>query len=538
MEKATIETDLSQVYSNRGLLISGLVIAMLFAALDGTIVGTAMPRIIGDLGGLGLMVWLTTAYMLSSTIIIPVAGKLSDLLGRKTVYLSGLLIFIVGSVLCGMAHSMVELIIYRAVQGIGGGVMMPLAMIIVGDVYTGTERAKWQGVFGGLFGLSSVIGPLVGGWIVDYASWRWVFYINLPFGVAAVILLALGLPKHLKTGKVNIDLAGIVTMSIGVMGLLLALTFGGKELAWSSWQMISLLSLSFLFLGLFVWIETKASEPIVPMHFFKDRAFTVINGIGFFMSIGMFGAMMFVPLFLQGIKGVSPSDSGTVLMPLMITMIAASMVSSLFIQKLGVRRQLASGMLIMAIGFILMMAMGEDTSKLTVAANMLLLGFGMGLVMPVLTVALQESYPDSELGVVTSSSTFFRQIGGTFGMTILGVIMNIKSSEDLKTTLVPQLQQLPPTMDEWKVSMTALAEHDPQQLFSSLLSPNTLSQLPPAIISDIVPLLKILLVDALHTVFLWGALLVLIGFFLTPLTGKIKIKTHARMKERSNISLH
>ncbi len=296
------------MYRKRGLLITGLVIAMLFSALDGTIVGTAMPRIIGELGGLDLMVWLSTSYMLTSTVIVPIAGKLSDLIGRKIVYLAGLLIFIASSVLCGMAQNMVELIIYRAIQGVGGGVMMPLAMIIVGDVYTGAQRAKWQGVFGGLFGVSSVVGPLVGGWIVDSLSWRWVFYINLPFGIAAVILLAMGLPKHSKRGKVQFDFAGIVTMTIGVVGLLLALTFGGKDYAWSSWQIIGLFVVSAVFLGLFVRIETKAEEPILPMNYFKDRTFTVINGIGFFMSIGMFGAMMFVPLFLQGIQGVSPSD--------------------------------------------------------------------------------------------------------------------------------------------------------------------------------------------------------------------------------------
>jgi EmrB/QacA subfamily drug resistance transporter len=490
-----------QSVKHRGLLLAGLFIAMLFGALDGTIVGTAMPRIIGELGGLNLMAWLTTVYMLTSTVIIPIAGKLSDLIGRKIIYVTGLIIFIISSALCGMSQNMMELVVFRAIQGIGGGIMMPMAMIIVGDLFTGAQRAKWQGILGALFGLSSIIGPQFGGWIVDSLNWRWVFYINLPVGILATILIALSLPKHKTSVKPIFDLLGIVTMIIGVVGLLLTLTLGGKEFPWFSWQIISLLLLSILFLIAFVRIESKAAEPILPIRYFRDRNFNIINGIGFFMSIGMFGAMMFVPLYLQGILGTSPSESGTIMIPLTVSLIAASVLSGQVIEKTGIRLQMTVGMLTMAIGFVLLMYMGSDTTKLMVSLCMLILGLGMGIVFPGLTIALQESYPESEMGVVTSSSTFFRQIGGTFGITILSAVMNLESGQYLTERLVPILNRLPAHAATMKAEIAAQIEKDPLQLFSSLLSPETLAKIPQDVIELILPVIKISLVDSLYSVF-------------------------------------
>jgi EmrB/QacA subfamily drug resistance transporter len=521
-----------QSVKHRGLLLAGLFIAMLFGALDGTIVGTAMPRIIGELGGLNLMAWLTTVYMLTSTVIIPIAGKLSDLIGRKIIYVTGLIIFIISSALCGMSQNMMELVVFRAIQGIGGGIMMPMAMIIVGDLFTGAQRAKWQGILGALFGLSSIIGPQFGGWIVDSLNWRWVFYINLPVGILATILIALSLPKHKTSVKPIFDLLGIVTMIIGVVGLLLTLTLGGKEFPWFSWQIISLLLLSILFLIAFVRIESKAAEPILPIRYFRDRNFNIINGIGFFMSIGMFGAMMFVPLYLQGILGTSPSESGTIMIPLTVSLIAASVLSGQVIQKTGIRLQMTVGMLTMAIGFVLLMYMGSDTTKLMVSLCMLILGLGMGIVFPGLTIALQESYPESEMGVVTSSSTFFRQIGGTFGITILSAVMNLESGQYLTERLVPILNRLPAHAATMKAEIAAQIEKDPLQLFSSLLSPETLAKIPQDVIELILPVIKISLVDSLHSVFLWSLVFVVFGLLLTPLTGKIKVSSQKKDKLR------
>ncbi|ARO61897.1 Multidrug efflux transporter MdtP [Bacillus cereus] len=512
-----------QENQNRKLLLIGLIIAMLFAALDGTIVGTAMPRIVGDLGGLSLMTWLTTAYMLTSTTVVPIAGKLADLLGRRNVYITGLVIFMIGSALCGMANGMTELIIFRGIQGLGGGIMMPMAMIIIGDMFTGKERAKWQGIFGALYGLASVIGPQVGGWIVDAVNWRWVFYINLPVGILATIFIAMGLKSHKQTGPIKIDIAGIFTMILGVVSLLLALTFGGKDYAWDSWQIIGLFALAVIGIVSFVIVETKAEEPILPMHFFKNRTFTILNAIGFFMSIGMFGAIMFVPFFMQGIVGVSAAESGTIMTPMMITMIVMSIIGGQLVLKVGVKPQIIAGMLIMAGGFWLLTTMDMHTTKLTATSYMMVIGLGMGLVMPTLTLALQESFPKKDLGVVTSSSQFFRQIGGTFGITILGSIMNNTSGTTLTKNLVPVLDTFPKEAGQMVTKFKDMIHTDPQGLYSMLFSPEALKQMPEAFANSIVPILKNSLVDSLHTVFLTGLVFIVVGAIFTIFLQKIKL---------------
>jgi EmrB/QacA subfamily drug resistance transporter len=508
---------------HRGLLIVGLLVAMLFAALDNTIVGTAMPRIVGELGGLGVMTWLTTAYMLASTTVVPIAGKLADLVGRKSVYVTGIVIFLIGSALCGMANTMTQLIIFRGIQGLGGGVMMPMAMIIIGDIFTGSQRAKWQGVFGAIFGLSSIIGPQVGGWIVDAANWRWVFYINMPVGILAAVLISLGLKNKKLEGPVKIDIAGIFTMIVGVVSLLLALTFGGKDYSWDSWQIISLFVIAVVFLISFVVIESKTSEAILPMHLFKNKTFSILNGIGFLMSVGMFGAIMFVPLFMQGIIGMSPSQSGTMMIPMMMSMMIASILGGQLVRKIGVKTQIIIGMIVMGVGFWLLSTMGVDTTKVVAMSYMATLGLGMGLVMPILTLALQESFPKSQLGVVTSSSQFFRQIGGTFGMTILGAIMNYRSTNLLTEKLVPTLEKLPPEAGGLVHQFEGMIKESPQGVYSMLLSPETLEKIPTAIQKIMIPVLKTTLVDALHSVFLFGLVFVVLGAVLSFFTRKITL---------------
>ncbi|OXB93050.1 MDR family MFS transporter [Parageobacillus galactosidasius] len=531
MEKGNELEMQSSTIRHRTILITGLMIAMFFGALEGTVVGTAMPRIVGELGGLSLMIWLTTAYMLTSTTIVPIAGKLADLLGRRVIYVTGLVIFMVGSALCGMADNMTELIIYRGLQGIGGGIMMPMAMIVIGDVFTGKERAKWQGVFGGLYGLASVIGPQVGGFIVDHLNWRWVFYINLPVGILATIFIAMGLSKYKTEGPVKFDLAGMFTMVVGVVSLLLALTFGGDKYEWTSWQIIALFAAALVFLTLFVFVERKAEEPILPMHLFKHRTFTVLNGIGFLMSVGMFGAVMFVPFFMQGVVGVSATQSGTIMTPMMITMIIGSVIGGRIVYKIGVKPQLMIGMAIMAAGFGLLSTMDVDTSKWTATLYMIILGLGMGLVMPILTLALQESFPKSELGVVTSSSQFFRSIGGTFGMTILGAIMNHRSSQLLDDRLMPMLQSLPVQAKGMVDRFAHMIHDDPQGLYSILLSPEALEKIPPQMRETFVPILKQSLVDSLHSVFLFGLVFVIGGTVLVFGLKNIKLSDRQQLQE-------
>jgi EmrB/QacA subfamily drug resistance transporter len=514
----------------RGLLIAGLMIAMLFGALDQTVVGTAMPRIVGELGGLSLMAWLTTAYMLTSTVVVPIAGKLADLIGRRIVYVTGLLVFIAASALCGMSQNMSELILFRALQGIGGGIMMPMAMIIIGDIFTGKERAKWQGIFGGLFGLSSVIGPQVGGWLVDALNWRWVFYINLPVGLLATVLIAMALPKHKAQGKVVFDIPGMAAMIVGVVSLLLALTFGGVDYPWGSWQIIGLFALAAVALTTFGIIESRAKEPILPLRLFKSRVFSTINGVGFLLSVGMFGAIMFVPLFMQGIVGISASASGTVMTPLMISMIVASVIGGRLVYKLGIRAQILAGMIIMAVGFVLLTTMGLNTTRLAASGIMVVLGVGMGLVMPLLTLALQESFPKSELGVVTSSSQFFRAIGGTFGMTVLGAVMNHQSSKLLTRDLVPVLGNMPdPT--GMIAQMTSKIDTDPQSLYSMLLSPEMQAQLPKSFVDLVSPILKHSMIVSLHDVFWIGFAFLVLGGLLSFAIGKVKLSDRPKGRQ-------
>ncbi|MCL6517981.1 MAG: MFS transporter [Alicyclobacillus sp.] len=494
---------------------------MLFGALDQTIVGTAMPRIVGELGGLAYMAWLTTAYMLTSTTVVPIAGKLADLLGRRVVYITGLAIFMIGSALCGAAQTMDQLIFFRGFQGIGGGIMMPMAMVIIGDVFTGAQRAKWQGVFGAIFGLSSIVGPQIGGWIVDALSWRWVFYINLPIALAAIVFIAMGLHSHRRQERVRFDIGGIVTMVIGVVSLLLALTFGGKDYPWASWQILGLFAVAVASLTAFVLIEARAAEPIVPLWLFRNRTFVLVNGIGFLMSVGMFGSIMFIPLFLQGIIGISPSASGTAMTPMMLTVMVGSVIGGRLVLKIGVRTQTAIGMIIMAISFILLANLSVDAKTLTVTGCMVILGLGMGLVMPLLTIALQESFPKTQLGVVTSSSQFFRQIGGTFGMTILGAVLNARSSGLLSAQLDPLFQRLP--ANPMVAQLKSMIATNAQGLYSSLLSPTALAQMPAAIRNTLVPVLKSALVASLHSVFWFGLVFIVLGVVCALFLGKIRI---------------
>ncbi|QJC97619.1 Multidrug efflux transporter MdtP [Bacillus mojavensis] len=521
--------------SKRTLLITGLIIAMFFSALDGTIVGTAMPKIVGDLGGLSMMTWLTTAYLLTSTTVVPIAGKLADLLGRRIVYVSGLLIFMAASALCGMANNMTELIIFRGLQGIGGGIMMPMAMIVIGDLFTGKQRAKFQGVFGAIYGLASVIGPQIGGWIVDSLNWKWVFYINLPVGIIAVIFIARGLQGRKQTGPINFDIAGIFTMIVGVVSLLLALSFGGKDYAWGSWQILGLFALALIGIVSFIIVESKAKEPILPMYLFKNRTFTFLNLIGFFMSIGMFGAITFVPFFMQGIVGVSASESGTIMTPMMISMIITSIIGGQLVYKIGIKPQIITGMLIMAGGFLLLTTLDLDTSKLIATSYMAIIGLGMGLVMPILTLALQESFSKEELGVVTSSSQFFRSIGGTFGITMLGAIMNARSGSLLTDKLVPYLDSLPAQANAFASQLKGMIDTNPQGLLQSLFSPDAIKQIPAAFSSHVVPILKTSLMDSLHSVFYAGLIFIAVGAVFTLFIRPIKLsnKNTDEQKEKA-----
>lgn len=314
-------------------------------------------------------------------------------------------------------------------------------------------------------------------------------------------------------------------MIAGVVSLLLALTLGGKDYPWGSWQIVSLFGLAAVFLTSFLWIEARVEEPILPLRLFANRTFSLLSAIGFLMSVGMFGAIMFVPLFMQGVIGISPSESGTVMLPMMLSMMATSIVGGRLVKTIGLRTQMVSGMVTMGIGFWLLSTMGVDTTKLEAMGFMVVLGLGIGLVMPLITIALQESFPKSELGVVTSSSQFFRQIGGTFGMTILGAVMNAQSTSLLGSKLVPYLEQLPTQAHSLVAQWKAMIDTNPQGLYSMLYSPEMLAKIPSRIQETLVPILKTAMVGSLHHVFLFGLVFVALGGLCTFFLGKIKLGT-------------
>jgi EmrB/QacA subfamily drug resistance transporter len=517
--------------NQRRILLTGLFLALFFSSLDQTIVGTAMPRIIGELGGLSIMTWVTIAYMLTSTTIVPIAGKLADIYGRRIIYVAGLVIFMIGSSLCGTSTTMLQLIIYRAIQGIGGGIIMPLAMTIVGDIFSPEERGKWQGLMGALFGLSSVVGPTIGGWIVDYSSWQWVFYINLPIGILATSTIYIGLRgEKILTDQVVIDYSGVITLIFGTVGLLLALNLGGTNYPWLSWQVIGLLAASLISWLLFINAEKKAIDPILSLELFKNRVFTVTNIVGFLMSLGMFGSLMFLPFFFQGVLGISATNSGNTMLPMMISLMATSIVAGRLSTKATFRSLYLAGMSLMALAFYLMSTLTVYTTQFTAIIYIIILGVGMGIIMPIITIAVQSAFGAEKRGVATSATQFFRSIGGTFGMTFLGIIFNSHSSNIMRQDFFPVIQNVPGLSQGPLSSMLANAQEDPRSLFNILLSPDMLRMIPTDLQQVILPLLKAALSESLHIVF-WVAMLIAIaGIIVSLLMGDAKLEGKSERK--------
>ncbi|EIT86793.1 EmrB/QacA subfamily drug resistance transporter [Fictibacillus macauensis ZFHKF-1] len=502
---------------NRNVVLIGLIIGMFFSAMEQTVVGTAMPTIIGELNGFSIFAWVTTAYLITSTTIIPIVGKLSDLYGRRSLYLIGTIIFVIGSGLCATASSMEQLILYRGIQGLGGGMIMPLSQTIIGDIFTAEQRAKWQGVFGAIFGLSSVIGPFIGGFLVDTISWHWIFLINVPFGLLSAILIFVGMKHESIRPKedVSIDYLGIATLIPAVVLLLLGLTFGGDRFAWLSTNSFLIFGGSLLLLIVFVLIERKAKEPVLDLSLFKNRVFATTNALGFLLGLGMFGAIMFVPMFMQGILGVTPTRAGSTMTPMMISLILASIVGGRLLLKVTYRTVLTSGMIITSIGFYLMSTMGTQSNEMTAYFYMVIMGVGMGLVMPTLMIAIQNEFPKTKLGAVTSASTFFRSIGGTIGITILNVVMNHTLQQKMTDVAT---QETTPML---KAMFMKLSEKT-DALFSLLIHPELL-KLPTTLKTTVIHSIQTIWSDSFTTVFLTGLIFIGIGIFVALSVGSGRI---------------
>ena len=407
------------------LALSGVLLGLLLAALDQTIVATATPRIVADLGGFDRFTWVFTAYLLASTTLVPIVGRLSDLYGRKWVLLTGLAIFMLGSVLSGTAQTMTQLIIYRGVQGLGAAGIMGNAFSVVADLFPPSERGRWQGLFSGMWGIASVIGPPVGGFITDNLTWRWIFYINLPVGILAVAMLLVGMPAlthHRETPR--IDFSGVVLLIASVVPFLLALTWAGDLYAWGSPQIIGMFAASGALLGLFVAVERRAAMPIVPLWLFRNSVYRVVVGVVLLTGVGMFGAIIFIPLFIQGVLGASATSSGAVLIPMSLAIVATSALSGILISRTGRYRVYGSvGLAVMAAGLYLLSLMTESTSSFTAMLYMVVVGGGLGMTFPVYVIAAQNAFEHRVVGVVTASTQFFRSIGATIGVAVLGSFM-------------------------------------------------------------------------------------------------------------------
>ncbi|MCI0769952.1 MAG: MFS transporter [Chloroflexi bacterium] len=413
--------------------IAGVLLGMLLAALDQTIIATALPRIVSDLGGLDKLSWVVTAYMVTSTAGVPIWGKLSDLFGRRWFFITGLLIFIAGSALTGLAQSMETLIAFRAIQGIGGGMMFGISFAIISDIFPPSERGKWQGLFGAVFAMASIIGPLVGGLLTDNLSWRWIFYVNLPIGFAALAILWPSMPSiKRRISRPSIDYFGVVALLGAIIPLLLALSLGGREFDWSSGQIVGLFTLSALMLAAFIFIETRAKDPLLPLWLFKNSIFTVSMISVFVTGIGMFGGVIFIPLFVQGVIGASATNSGLVLTPMMLCVVVGSTVSGQLISRTGRYRALAViGPALMTVGLFLLSQMDVTSTRPIVVRNMMIVGIGLGITFPIFLIAVQNAFSDQILGVVTSSVQFFRFLGGTMGVAVLGSILNSRLTDSI-----------------------------------------------------------------------------------------------------------
>ncbi len=425
--EASHVTSFGDLHPKRKMItMIGVILAMLLAALDQTIVGTALPRIVRDLGGANHLTWVITAYMLASTVTVPIYGKLSDLYGRKWFFFSGIVLFLIGSVLCGISHNMTELVGFRALQGIGGGAIMGNAFAIIADLFEPAERARWQGVLGGVFGLASVIGPALGGFLTDHVSWRAVFYVNIPLGIVALGFIGFLMPKVVSTIKDKvIDYWGAATIVATLVALLLALSLGGSQYAWGSAMIITLFVVSVISAAGFVWAESKAKEPIMPLGLFKNSIFTTSIIITFLTSAAMFGAVIYIPLFGQLVQDVSATASGTILTPLMVGLIGASVISGQVIAKTGKYRFVALlGGCFLVLSLLWLAQVKVSTSHVSLILEMVLMGISLGLTMPVFNIAVQNAFDRSKIGVVTASTQLFRSIGGTVGTAVLGALFN------------------------------------------------------------------------------------------------------------------
>ncbi len=434
----------------RVVVMVGTLLGLFTAAMDMTIVSTSLPRIVASLGGLGLFPWVFTSFMITSTTAIPIVGKLTDLFGRKPFYIAGVAILLLGSVLSGSSQTMEQLIAFRAVQGLGAGMIMGIAFAIVGDVFPPAERGKWSGLMAGVFASASVLGPLIGGTLTDHVHWRWVFYINLPLGSVALLVLIFGMPTLRPLTRPRLDYMGIVLLAATVVPALLALSWAGSRYDWASPEIIGMFTWSAVALAMFIYTELHTEEPLIPMGLFRNRIFAVSAVVTFMTGIAMFGALSYIPLFVQGVIGASATNSGLVIMPMMIAMAISSAITGQIMSRLGRYRLLGvSGLAIMAAGMYLLAQMDVNATNFIARRNMVVMGIGLGMSLPLFMLAVQNAVPHRVMGIATSTMQFLRSVGGTMGVAVMGSLINSTLSSELAANMPPQVtESAPPALVE------------------------------------------------------------------------------------------
>jgi EmrB/QacA subfamily drug resistance transporter len=491
----------------------GVMTGMFIAALEATVVGTAMPTVIASLGGLNHYSWVFSAYLVTSTVTVPVWGKLSDLYGRRLLYQIGIGVFLLGTLLSGLSTSMTLLIIFRAIQGLGAGALIPLGMTIIGDIFTLEERARMQAYFSGVWGLSSVIGPIVGGFITDQISWRWVFFINLPIGVIAALIIGLALKEPKLTEKPKIDYAGAATLMIAISLLMLAMVEGGASIATLfSTENLLIIFAAIVLLAIFVLVEMNAKDPIIPFELFRNRMVSVSVAAGFLAGVAMFGAISFVPLFAQGALGLTATAAGSLLTPLMLSWVLMSVIGGRILLKVGYRPISIAGFIILTTGFVLLAMFQRETARIWLYTDLALIGAGLGLTMLTLLIAVQQAVERTKLGVATSLNQFSRAIGGAFGVAIMGAV--------LTAGLATQLNKAAQTGDS---SLTVAQAAEFASNPNALIDPSAKATLP----NGILEILQQSMANAIHRVFWVGAgfsaLALLVIFFLPKQTDETEV---------------